>query len=166
MILLNLARGRSEVDNQTNRRRPAVEQKMAVLHQLVATMTDEDAPPERRQNAKQSLLKIGDHSIVSLLKEVIEKTQDDQILTDTIDVLGFLPATPDVTDTLLRLLWCESSAVRQSVIRALSRIGDSRVASVLSVIVADSGNPDTIFDAGDGELAKRSLDKIALRARL
>jgi len=153
------------VDNQQNSRRPAAEQKMAVLRQLVATMTDQDAPPERRQNAKQSLLKIGDHSIVGLLKEVVEKTQDDTVLTDAIDVLGFLPVTPDVTDTLLRLLWCESSAVRQSAIRALSRIGDLRAASVLSVIVADSHNPDTIFDAGDGDLAKRSLDKILLRAR-
>lgn len=154
------------MDIQQNSRRPAVEQKMAVLRQLVATMTDKDALPERRHNAKQSLLKIGDHSIVGLLKEIVEKAQDDATLVDAIDVLGFLPVTSDVTDTLLSLLWCESPVVRQSVIRALSRIGDPRVASVLSVIVADSSNPDTIFDAADGELAKWSLDKILLRARL
>jgi len=150
---------------QENKQWSAAEQKAAILRQLVATMTDMDAPPEQRLNAKQTLLKIGNHSIIGALKEIIEGTQDDTILIDTIDVIGFLPATPDVTETLLRLLWCQSPTIRQAAIRALSRVGDSNVASVLSVIVADSYNPDTIFDARDGELASQSRDRILLRLR-
>lgn len=151
------------MDKQQSKQSSVEQQKMDVLRQLVTIMTDKDMPLERRYNAKQSLLKIGNHSIVGILRESLEKTQDDTILTDIIEVLGFLPLTPDIADTLLMLLWCQSPAVRQSAIRALSQVGDSKAASVLSVIVADSQNPDTIFDAKDGQLAKQSRDRIILR---
>ncbi len=154
---------RQKLDKQQSKQASAEQQKMDVLRQLVTIMTDKDMPLERRRNAKQSLLKIGNHSIVGMLREILEKTQDDTILTDAIEVLGFLPLTPDVADTLLMLLWCQSPTVRQSAIRALSQIGDSKAASVLSVIIVDSQSPDTIFDAKDGELAKESRDKILLR---
>ena len=151
------------MDKQQSKQSSAEQQKMDVLRQLVTIMTDKDMPSERRYNAKQSLLKIGNLSIVGMLREILEENQDDTILTDTIDVLGFLPLTPDIADTLLMLLWCQSPAVREAAIRALSQIGDSKAASVLSVIVVDSQNPDTIFDAKDGELAKQSRNKILFR---
>jgi len=107
------------LNKQQSKQASVEQQKMDVLRQLVTIMTDKDMPSERRHNAKQSLLKIGNHSIVGLLRETLEKTQDDTILTDVIEVLGFLPLTSDVADTLLMLLWSQSPAVRQSAIRAL-----------------------------------------------
>lgn len=153
------------MDNQHINQSSAEQQKSAVLRQLVSIMVDKNVPEERRHNAKQSLLRVGNHSIVGVLKEIAETTEDDRILTDTIEVLSVLPLTPDVTGTLLALVWCQSPTVRQSVIQALSRITDSKAASVLSVVVTDSQNPDTIFDVKDGELARHSRDKILFRLK-
>ena len=48
--------------------------------------------------------------------------------------------------------------------QALSRVGDQEVAAVLTVVISESQDPDTIFSAIDGELAEQTRDAILRRA--
>ena len=140
------------------------QQKTEILRKLVVVLVDSDTPPEDRQSAKYSLQKIGNYTIVGTLGEAIEDSNDDTTVADVTEVLSFLPATSNVRTSLLRLLWSDSPTVRRSAMQALLRVGDGDVAAVLAVVMSESQDSATIFDATDGELAQQTRQAILRRA--
>jgi len=140
------------------------QQKTEILRKLVAVLVDSDTPPEDRQSAKYSLQRIGNYTIVGALGEVIEESEDGTIIADATEVLSLLPATTNVRTSLMMLLWHDSPTVRSSAMQALSRVGDEEVAAVLTVIMSESQDPATIFNATDGELAQQTREAILGRA--
>jgi len=140
------------------------QQKTEVLRKLVTVLVDSYSPSEDRQSAKYSLQRIGDYTIVGTLGEVVEDSNDDTTVADVTEVLSFLPATSNVRTSLMRLLWSDSPTVRRSAMQALSCVGDKQVAAVLTVIMSESQDSATIFDATDGELAQQTREAILRRA--
>ena len=131
------------------------QQKVEILQNLVALMVSADAPPDQRGCAKQSLRRIGDESIVEPLGRLADESNEDTVVSDCSEVLGFLPVTASVRTSLMQLLWHDSPEVRKTVMRSLARVGNKDVAAVLAVLIADSKDPATIFGADDEVLAKR-----------
>ena len=140
------------------------QQKTEVLRKLVTVLVDSDTPSEDRRSAKYSLQRIGDYTIVGTLGEAIENSNDDTTVADITQVLSFLPATSNVRASLLRLLWSDSPTTRRSAMQALLRVGDRNVAAVLAIVMSESQDPATIFDATDGELAQQTREAILRRA--
>ena len=140
------------------------QQKTEVLRKLVTVLVDSDTPSEDRQSAKCSLQRIGDYTIVGTLGEAIEDSNDDTTVADITQVLSLLPATSTVRASLLRLLWSDSPTARRSAMQALLRVGDRDVAAVLAIVMSESQDPATIFDATDGELAQQTREAILRRA--
>lgn len=140
------------------------QQKTEVLRKLVTVLVNSDTPSEDRQSAKYSLQRIGNYTVVGTLGEVIEGSNDATIVADVTEVLSFLPATSNVRTSLLKLLWSDSPTVRRSAMQALLRVGDRDVAAVLAVVMSESQDPATIFDATDGELAQQTKEAILRRA--
>lgn len=145
--------------------RPSSEQqKTEILRKLVTVLVDSDTPSQDRQSAKNSLHRIGNYTIVSTLGEVIEESKDSTVIADATEVLSLLPATANVRTSLMMLLWNDSPTVRRCAMEALSRVGDEEVAAVLTVVMSESQDPATIFNASDGDLAQQTREAILRRA--
>lgn len=141
------------------------QQKTQILRQLVAAMVDTNNPEKERQSAKRSLLRIGNHTVVGILGEVIENSERDAaVVSESTEVLGLLPATPAVRTSLTTLLWHDSFVVRRAAMNALAQLGDDQTAAVLNVIMSESEDPATIFEASDGQLARQTRDTILGRS--
>jgi len=144
---------------------PLGQQKSEVLHSLLAIMIDSNASPDRRQAAKRSLQRIGDVTIADTLGQIVEAQSDGQIISDASDLLGFMPITPDTETALIKLVWHDSPEVRRAAIQSLARVGDQRIASILGLVVSDSQDPATIFEAAEGALAEQARRTILRRSR-
>jgi HEAT repeat protein len=145
--------------------RPSSEQqKTEILRKLVTVVVDSDTPSQDRQSAKNSLQRVGNYTIVGTLGEVIEESKDSTVIADATEVLSRLPATANVRTSLMMLLWNDSPTVRRCAMQALSRVGDEEVAAVLAVIISESQDIATIFNATDGDLAQETREAILRRA--
>jgi HEAT repeat protein len=138
----------------------ARQQKTEVMRNLLALMVSPEASPDERDAAKQSLRHIGDDSIVEALGRMVEESDNDVVVSDCSEVLGFLPVTAGVTTSLVRLLWHDSPQVRRTVMQSLARVGNRTVAAVLAVLITDSKDSASMFDATDEALAKRARSAI------
>lgn len=138
--------------------------KTDVLRSLLAIMLDASMSTDQRQAAKQSLQHIGDLSIVDTLGKIVEQSDDSQSIADASEVLGFTPVTAGTETSLIKLMWHDSSAVRRTAMQSLARVGDRRSASILHLVVSDSQNPATIFDAAEGTLAEQARQAILRRS--
>ena len=136
------------------------QQKTEVMQNLLALMASADASPEQRTQAKNSLRRIGDETLVEPLGRMVEECDEDVIVSDCSEVLGFLPVTAEVRSSLVKLLWHDSSDVRQTVMRSLAHVGNKDVAAILAILIADSQDAGNIFDAADETLAKQARDAI------
>ena len=150
--------------DKVHSRASAAEEKEQILRKLVGIVLDSTSPADDRLNAKQTLRRIGDDTIGDVLGRAVEESDNVTVIADAVEVLGFLPPTTGAKSALLRLLWHESAEVRQSALRALSRVGDHDVATVLLVVMSDSNNPSSIFDNTDGQLAQQARGAILRRA--
>lgn len=136
------------------------QQKTEVMQNLLALMVSTDVSPEQRSQAKSSLRRIGDETLVEPLGRIVEESDEDVIVSDCSEVLGFLPVTAEVRSSLVRLLWHDSPDVRRTAMRSLAHVGNKDVAAVLAVLIADSKDAANIFDATDETLAKRTRNAI------
>jgi HEAT repeat protein len=136
------------------------QQKTEVVQNLLALMVSVDATPEQRLQAKNSLRRIGDMTLVEPLGQVLEESDEDVVVSDCSEVLGFLPVTAAVRMSLVKLLWHDSPEVRKTAMQSLARVGNKDVAAVLAVLIADCKDAANIFDADDEILAKRTRNAI------
>jgi hypothetical protein len=138
------------------------QQKTEVMQNLLALMVSADASAEQRTQAKNSLRRIGDETLVEPLGRMMEESDEDIIVSDCSEVLGFLPVTAEVRTSLVRLLWHDSPDVRKVVMQSLARVGNKDVAAVLAVLIADCKDTaaNNIFDGADETLAKRTRNAI------
>jgi HEAT repeat protein len=136
------------------------QQKSEIIQNLLALMVSADASPEQRSQAKHTLRRIGDETLVEPLGRFVEDSNDDAVVSDCSEVLGFLPVTGRVRASLVRLLWHDSPAVRTSAMESLSRVGNKDVAAVLAILISDCQEPTSFFAADDETLAKRTRNAI------
>ena len=150
--------------DKAHSRASAAEEKEQVLRKLVGIVLDSTSPAGDRMDAKHSLRRIGDRIVADTLGQAAEESEDVNVVVDVAEVLGFLPPTTEARSALLRLLWHDAPEVRQAAFRALSRVGDRDVASVLLVVMSESDDPASIFDITDGQLARQARAAILRRA--
>jgi len=150
--------------DKAHSRASAVDEKQQILRKLVGIVLDSTSAADERMDAKHSLRRIGNDTIVDALGRAVEESDDVTVVADVAEVLGFLPATMGAKSALLRLLWHDSAEVRQAALQALSRVGDQDVATVLLVVMSESNNPASIFDLTEGQLAQQARASILRRA--
>ncbi len=136
------------------------QQKTEVMQNLLALMVSTDASPEQRSQAKSSLRRIGDETLVEPLGRIVEECNEDAVVSDCSEVLAFLPVTAGVRSSLVRLLWHDSPDVRRTAMQSLSHVGNRDVAAVLAVLIADCTDAANIFDATDEALANEARSAI------
>ena len=136
------------------------QQKSEIMQNLLALMVSADAPADQRSQAKNTLRRIGDETLVEPLGKLVEDSNEDAIVSDCSEVLGFLPVTGQVRTSLVRLLWHDSATVRKSAMQSLARVGTKDVAAVLAVVIADCKDAASFFAADDETLAKRTRNAI------
>ena len=73
---------------------PSME-KAQVLRKLVGIMLDSSSAAGDRLDAKRSLRRIGNDTIVDTLGEAVEANNDVTVVADAAEVLGFLPPSAE-----------------------------------------------------------------------
>ena len=139
------------------------EQKLEVLKELVAIVSDADNAKAKRGKAKQALCKIGDERVVALLEERARQSADETILTDIVEILTALSPAEEALVALIRLVWHDWPQVRRQAIRALGQKGDWRVARLLEQVITASADPQSIFEEEDARLAEEACQRIEAR---
>lgn len=140
------------------------QQKAEVMQSLLTVVLDDQASAQDRAEARSSLRRIADGSVIETLGRIVDETPDDGLLTELSEVLSGVVNSTDTIAPMIQFLWHDAAEVRHAAMKSLSRSGSKEAAGAMAILLSDSRHGGTIFDSSDERLARRSRDSILGRA--
>jgi HEAT repeat protein len=120
---------------------------------------------QKRQRVKARLIRIGGESLIDLLEEALQDTNDTEVHLAIMEILVTLPSFERLQKTLAGYLHHPSPAVRRLAIAALGGIGDKDAIYFLSAVVRDGDESTQLLRPEDAGLACEAIAKIRERTR-
>ena len=129
---------------------------------LIGVLVDPHRSKDERQRAKESLIRIGDESLIPKLDKALKASSDDQARVDIVEVLAALPPCQKLQITLLAYRHLVPSVRRRAIV-ALGDVGDEKAIYYLSEAAREGDQPGQLLTLEDSRLAREAIKKIRER---
>jgi HEAT repeat protein len=126
-------------------------------------LVDVRRPPEERQQAKESLVRISDELLIPALDQALQESKNDRVRVDIVEILASLPPSNKSQTTLLGYIHHVSPSVRRRAIIAVGDVGDEKAIYYLNEVAREGDEPGQLLTLEDAQLAREAVQKIRER---
>jgi HEAT repeat protein len=142
---------------------PPEEKRRLARYELIQILLDNRRPREERLRAKECLIRIKGESMIPMLEQALNATNDTKVHLHIVEILAFLLPCKPLQDTLIGCLHHISAPVRRRAIVALGNIGDRRTIFYLSGLAREADALQNLLGPEDAHLAREAIRKIEER---
>lgn len=142
---------------------PEPEKRQLLRAEVAGYILDQIHSSAERRRVKNALIYLGGESLIPLLDQALEKTNDAKIHLDIVEILVTLPSGKQLQNILIRCIHHISSPVRRLAIIALGDIGDREAIFFLGKVAHEGQQPNQLLNLEDTRLALEAIEKINQR---
>jgi hypothetical protein len=159
-ILRNREWAQQAVEEAEKRTAPMEEKRRQARYDLTQVLLDETRPWKERLNAKACLMRIKGASLVSILDQALDTTNDSGVHLHIMEILVRLPPCKDLQNVLLGCIRHISPPVRGLAIKALGDFADREAIFHLGEVAREGQEQDQLLTQKDADLALEAIEKI------
>jgi HEAT repeat protein len=151
------------VEEAEKRTAPMEEKRRQARYDLTQALLDETRPWKERLNAKACLMRIKGASLVPILDQALDATNDSRVHLHIMETLVRLPPCNELQNVLLGCIRHPSPPVRRLAIKALGNFADREAIFYLSEVAREAQEPDQLLTQEDADLSLEAIEKIRRR---